>query len=239
MGADFTRLPEGSQAAYAAAFRICATAVCSKQLESVYIADAYSNSRELELETSQLALREALEAKALVVTLEGALPAGVEPDYMQLCGLNATVAAGGSVRVNAVISGVCTENGAPRGVSVELSGSETITLEAGQSLRLTGLFCEEPSASAAGQVSALAQLTAEVTALSEIYPVCALEIGEENKQLLASRPSVTVLCAPGGDGDMWALAKKYGSTVAAIEAANSAEETLCAQTRPLLVPKAQ
>lgn len=241
MSADFTRLPENTDMDIAATFRISATAVCVENVESDYIADAYSNCRPLELEGTSVELTTMLPPKKLHIQLEGSLPEAVMD--AKLCYLSiseaSTLVNGGRIDINATARGVAeTEDGGYIPVEAVLKGDDEIVLSDGQSMRVIEVFCGETEVGRSGSLSSEAVVCVEITGTYEIDTVCAVEYDEECS-INDLRPSLTVLCSDSHGGDLWSLAKKYGSTVEAIERANTIEGEFSPLMRPLLVPKAK
>lgn len=242
MSADYTRMPDSTQVDYAASFRICATAICTDRTTNTYISDAYSNCRELELDTASIAVRDTMPAKTLEVDLEGALPSGVSPEsvvYLSVSCCCAVTDTCGKLRVTAQATGVYKSDEGCMPLYVELSGGDEIVLGDRQCMNLLYLCCDNAVTIRDNSVSTGAKLLVEVTRSCEISAICAIEYDEETCLDNSQRPSVTVLCSQYADVDLWAIAKKYGSSIEAIEKANSLTGEFYPQMRPLLVPKTQ
>lgn len=241
LSADFTRLPGNTDADIAATFRISATAVCVENVESDYIADAYSNCRPLELEKTTLELSTIHPPKKLRISLEGNLPEAVME--AKLCYIAISEAGafinGDRVEVSATARGVAEgEDGEYIPVEAVLRGDDELVLSQGQSLRIIEVFCGETEVGRGGSLSADAVVCVEITGSYEIDTVCAIEYDEEYC-INDIRPSLIVLCSDSCGSDIWTLAKKYGSTIDAIEKANTDEGEFSPLMRPLLIPKAK
>jgi hypothetical protein len=242
MSADFTRMPDSTQADYAASFRICAAAICTDRTTNSYISDAYSNCRNLELDTANITIRDTMPAKTLEVALEGALPTGMSTEnivYLSVSSCCAVMDNCGRMRVTAQATGVCKSDEGCMPVCVELSGGDEIVLGDRQCMSLLSLCCNNAVTFRDNSVCSGAKLLVEVTRSCEIRAICAIEYDEDKCLDNSQRPSLIVLCSKCADADLWTIAKKYGSSIEAIEKANSISGEFYPHMRPLLVPKTQ
>ena len=242
MSADFTRMNGSAQANYAASFRINATAICTDRIKSTYIADAYSNCRELELDIANIALKDTMPHKTLEIAMEGELPTGVSSEniaYLFVSGICATIDNGGKIKVQAHATGVYLSGEEYVPLHIDLSGSDEIVLGEKQSLSLLCLGCSGAVTAKENTVSASVGLKYEVSHFCDIAAICAIEYDDDKRIDSSQQPSLIILCSKRTDIDLWSVAKKYGSTIEAIEKANSVTGEFHPQMRPLLVPKTQ
>lgn len=240
MSADFVKLPDGSDAQFAVTFKVSASAICLEDVVSTYIADAYSNSTELEIEYEEVDLMCVSQQKMMKITAEG-VPCEavmnsqwcyVTPAYVCVSVSENKVTTKLTARGTAM-----NEHDGYIPVEVELSGEEMIELQEGQSITVSGVCCGDIEAARNGTMSCDVMLNYVIGENSSISTVCAIEFDEESQNMSASRPSLTVLCSKNAGADLWSVAKKYGSTVEAIEMINSSDGVFSPFKRPLLIPK--
>lgn len=200
-----------------------------RRMEQVTVTeDAYSPTRELDIQWQELCLPGVLEVQTRTLT--------AEQELSQACKRIAdTVFLPDQPRQRRTEDGVqwtmpgtfqllcCTEDGNYQGVSARWQGE--LSQKAGQDcMMLCRIVPGSPaqSRSTGDGVSTRAEYAAELTTLSRagIRMVSGIVPGQE-KQPRENRPSL-ILCR-AGEERLWDLAKKCGSTVSAISRANHLE----------------
>lgn len=204
------------------------------------VQDAYSPVREVELESSRLELPVILDDRMESVTAEQSVPGqtGQVADAVFLPDFPRTRQSGSGFELE--LPGVFQtllydENESLQGITSRWEGRMNVPAAENSVLmavpRAAGNVQSMPSMDAMG-LSAQMQLRLQTSAMEQIPMVTGLELGqilEENP----SRPSV-ILCACSGES-LWDLAKRSGSTVAAIRRANGIEGDDSGE-RMLLIP---
>lgn len=237
---DFVRRPAGTEASFAATFRIAATAVCMENVVLDYIEDAYSNSSPLILEQEQLELCKFMHAQSLKIIAEGSLSDNVntmEISYLSAACITAD-SVGENISIEVLVRGVARgENDSLTPIELKLIGKDKIFLDPGQSIEILGVHWEELEISRDGSLSLELALTFLQNENTSVNAVCALAFDENFSAYSVSRPTLTVLCSKTSGNDLWTIAKKYGSTTEAIETTNTVDGLFSPEKRPLIIPK--
>lgn len=242
ISADFVRLPVGNEASFAASYRISATATCLENIGFDYLSDAYSNSSQLMLERDELNIYKVKQAKILKIRAEGRINdsnIASELSYLSVSFVNTEVD-NENILVDAVLRGTArgyTNELMP--IEVKLRGNDKLSLDHGETIEILGIRCGEVEMSPDGSLSVDLVLTFILKKSCAINFISAINYDENSIQYGTSRPSLTVLCSKAGDTDLWSIAKKYGSTIEAIEGSNISDGVFLPDKRPLLIPKAR
>jgi|GEM_PF-3368637 len=243
--AEFTMAPDRDGGYMCSAnLHMCAQAISRANKSSAYIADAYSNTCELTLETTDVKLMQVHPESSLMLNLRGKLQpkAGLsEIMYLAISSV-CTELSGGDIDVTVEIGGVGkTESGELESIELKLSAEETLTLGANQKLNITCLCCDKPTVvgmPANAEVSVDIELCYSLREFAEISAVSGFEVSEDSNCKMENGPSLVVICSDR-EAEVWSLAKKYGSTVEMIENANKVNDEFSATHRPLLIPRAR
>lgn len=231
---------ESAKGLFSAEISVFAQAVCCAERESAYIADVYSNVCDIECETAEIEYCKLLSRKSEQLTLRGRLPICAE--LTELCYLSACAvcayAENGRIRVEALVTGVGKdEDGdlcAPRlkldeSLENDCRGDIEVRLD---SVRISGALI-----TSGFDITIEVDVDYSLVSRERISAVAGIETGDEAYSRAAKRPSVTVICSNRGEA-LWDIAKRCGSTVELITAANTEEGVFDPERRPLLVPKA-
>ena len=232
--AELTVRPE--EQALQTVYHLVAQLVCMTELECDSLSDAYSNVSALELTMQEQRFAQYAQLEPLRAEAEDRIPC--ETQGMTVCGSRASLRA------------VSVENGAVSGavdVAVLLQSQEGTVTSVRRELRFS-----QPAETAAMLLAArpeeaylsldaegvavrvpvrLELLSAQEQTLRQVTEIC---VGDKNSALDAL-PSVTLVRADASP-DLWALAKRYCSSVEAIRSANPAQEDDDARAF-LLLPK--
>lgn len=202
--------------------------------------DAYSLHRDMEVQRSPLVLPAVLEDRREHMSAEQMLPGqtGEVADISFLPDFPRQRQTGDGVELE--LPGLFqilyyADDGVLQAANARWEGK--VTLPAGESSRIDAAVMPmgRPQAIPGAEgMNLTAQLQLRTTAASDqgIPMITGLELGEL-KESDPNRPSL-ILCRPGGEG-LWNLAKRSGSTVAAIRMANGIEDEPPAD-RLLLIP---
>lgn len=202
--------------------------------------DAYSPFREVEPERTELELPSVLEDRSETVTAEQSIPGQsgqvVDVNFLPDFPRQRRSAQGVELELPALFQTLYYgEDGSLQAANSRWEGQMNIPADEGAELELTVQPGNRPSAMAgADGIDLAGQLRLGIRAMAEteLPMVSGLELGEV-REPDSGRPSLVLTRA--GDEDLWTLAKRSGSTVAAIKRANGLEETPAAG-RMLLVP---
>ena len=215
---------------------LAAQAVCRQNREITYISDLYSNRTVLLGRGEELCMASAAQPVSMRQTVTGSAELmGGTGEVLAVC-----AAVGGvtteaetvktTVNVRAVLQ---QENGGFATARCRLTAEFTTDIPAGTTLQnvAADVYCGV----AAGALDVRVVLQMEAMAVTE-RTVTAIGAIQEDQEAWAAAPAAPSICLvrlePGAD--MWAVAKKYHSTVEAIAAANGEE-----QSGLLLIPKAK
>lgn len=202
--------------------------------------DAYSPHRAVETRMEELILPSVLENRTESVTAEQLLP-GVNGDVVDIAFLpDFTRQRQSTDGIAMEIPGLFQvlyygEDGSLQSGNARWEGSMTLPAAEDNAMyvRVTPMGRPQALQGAEGlRLTGQAQLTMETTAGQGMPMVTGLEVGDI-REPDPGRPSL-ILCRPGQEG-MWNLAKRCGSTVAAILQANGIDEEPPAD-RMLLIP---
>lgn len=204
------------------------------------VEDAYSPFREVEAEEELLDLPMILEDRREAVTAQQSIPgengriadAVFYPDFprqrkyadgveLELTGLFQTLVSG--------------ENGSLQGVNTRWESSIDIPADDSTQTAATAVSAEQVQSAMSADgllLTSQVQMQLQTTAHQPMRMVTGLELGEEQEPD-ASRPSL-ILCRADG-ASLWQIAKRCGSTVAAISSANGLEGEPVGD-RMLLIP---
>ena len=242
--AEFTCLP-GRENGFAVSVQLYVTAqaVRRQSCRRTYVADAYSNACPLRVGTAQIRASLQPERRELRFDMQEKLPQKTPLSEIGYLALTTVSAEGetGAVTVRARLSGTGTDaDGMPAPVSMELYARQEVEARPGARLTVLTVLADAPAVlGAAGEASVMLSVTV-VYSLSESMEITAVTSLEAGEEMLASAhgPSLVVLCSQR-EYDLWALAKKYGSTMEAIRAANGGSESFSVSQRPLLIPRSE
>lgn len=187
--------------------------------------DAYSPSRETQLQIQQLELPVVLDSRRETVYLEQTVPgeANVVTDVRFLPDFPRQRR--GEAGVELTVSGTCQvlyygEDGALQSGTARWENQQTLGADENSQISVQPILQEEPQAAAgAGAMTAKWELPLEVTAFADqsLPMVTGLELGEPRK-LDPNRPSL-ILCR-AGEQRLWDIAKASNATLDAIRQAN-------------------
>ena len=227
-----------------AQYHMTAQAVSREIKCSAYIADAYSNEYKLTAETAPMKLVKCQPEKTLMLNMRGKLQSRAALTEIMYAAISeiCAEAEGNEISCRANVSGVGVSEGKElEAIELKLSAGEKVELAMNQELRLQAVCCGKTAISGMGanaEFSADVSIVYNIREYEEINAVCGLEMGEERISKGESRPSLVVICSPR-DSDVWALAKKYGSTTEMIENANKGADGFNVTRRPLLIPRSK
>ncbi|MEA4896582.1 MAG: DUF3794 domain-containing protein [Oscillospiraceae bacterium] len=224
--------------------QMVAQAVSREMKLSSYVADAYSNAFNLNLETEDIRLTKSLPQSPLAMKMRCKIKAGADLTEIMYAAVSeiCTEIEGSTIRASARVSGVGKSDcGDMEAVEMKLSGEETVDLMRNQKLNILAVCCEKPMISGFpnnAELSLDIEITYCIRESFEICAVCAIEICEDCPINSCERPTLVVLCSEK-ETDLWKLAKKYGSTMEMIENANKMDREFSPEFRPLLIPRAR
>ena len=243
--AEFTMAPDKENGYMCAAnLHMCAQVVSRENKTSGFIADAYSNISDVNLETAEVKLMRALPESSLMLNLRGSVQSGAvlsEIMYVAISSL-CTELSGGDIGVTVEIGGIGkTEIGELESIKIKLSKEETVALASNQKLNIICICCERPTVIGMPQnaeISLDLELCFCIQEFADIGTVIGLECCEDSPSKTENRPSLVVICSDR-DAELWSLAKNYCSTVEMIETANKVNDEFSPANRPLLIPRAR
>ena len=228
--------------AISAELHIVAQAVCNDNIELEYIADAYSNAYELELESSDLEIM-SIDRRTVVrenVSCVVETLSAVKEVVNTCACLGKPEVSGGRVHCTVTLKAVYLDENnrlccADKVITVESKLETDGKTDAAPS----DVRCSEIIAlTVSGGLEVRMAVDFELVFTEEykVSPVVSIEIDEENPISLTRLPSVTIVSGDMG-ADIWRLAKKYYSTPELIISTNKLEEG----DRPelLLIPKSR
>ena len=237
LSADFVALPDRDGGVIAANFKLSANAVCTVSKRTSFIADSYSNKYPLVPEYVRVPAVFCQPSQHRRVLLEGELDSGqVEFSYLRCHGI--TIGSdGGRLGITARLGGIGKdEKGNLIPISLSLRGTEDLQLDSNCEAVLGMAHSTSLNIRDSGNVSLEACFDVTICRNFEFEAICAIEADELSPTVSEGRPSLTVLCADRGES-LWDIAKRHGSTIEAIESANSIGDDFDAKRRPLIVPK--
>ena len=222
-----------------AELHLVAQSICRQRKELSYIADIYSNRTCLAGRMQNVTLVSAVQAVTMRQTVTGSAELMGQGGEV-LC----AAASVGSVSIEgpAVKAAVNVrvilrrEDGGCDAARCRLGAEFTTELEPGTKLQNVTVAAADVFCAPAGgglDVRVVLQMDACAVTETTVSAVCAVEEDEEAWKAAAPAPSVS-LVRIGQGTDLWAVAKRYRSTVEAIKAANG-ERT----AGLLLIPKAR
>ena len=235
--ADFVALPDRDGGVIAANFKISANAVCTVSKRTSFIADSYSNKYPLAAEYVRVPAVSCQSPHRHRVLLEGELDSGqVELCYLRCQGI--TIGSdGGRLGITARLGGIGKdEKGNLIPISLSLRGTEDLQLDSGCEAVISTTHSTSLNIRDMGNMSVEIGFDVTICHSFELDAICAIEADELSPKDSEGRPSLTVLCADKGES-LWDIAKRHGSTIEAIEKANSIDDDFNAKMRPLIVPK--
>lgn len=233
-------LPErDGDAQVKAELHLVAQTVCREAREIAYIADIYSNRTMLVSQTEALSLTGSAQPISMRQTVTGSA------ELMGTAGEVLTVSASvgtvtieeetvkTTVNVRAIVR---QDGGGLTAARCRLSAEFTADLPAGTVLQGVTVTAADVYCAAAGgalDVRAVLQMEATAAVVRSVMTVTGVTEDEAAFAAAPAAPSVTLARLEPG-ADMWAVAKKYRSTVEAIAAANGDR-----QAGLVLIPKAR
>jgi len=240
--AEFTCIP-GRDGGFAVSAQLYLTAetIRREKRRQVYVADAYSNCKKLTVDTAQIKAPACPAMRELHFDLRERLPQKTPLSEIAYVAVSSVCAEanGNTVTVRSRLGGAGTDaDGTPASVSMELYGKQDADMKAGAKLTVLSVSAEKPQVIGAAGEAELALsvcVVCSATSTSDITAVTSLTF-DDDAPALEQGPSLIVLCS-ARDADLWALAKKYGSTTDAIRAANGGDTGFDADRRPLLIPR--
>ena len=223
----------------AAELHLAAQATCRVTGEASYIADLYSNRTCLEPCREQIPLSCAVKSLSMRQSVTGSAELmGAAGDVLCLSATVGTTAVeGNTVKANLNVRAILRqEDGGYTCVRCRLAAEFTTDISPDAELQgicvtAADVFCAPAGASL--DVRATLQMEATAVTKTAIAAVTAVEEDPDAWAAMPPAPSITLVRVEPG-ADMWALARKYRSTVEAIAAANAGKETGL-----LLIPKAR
>lgn len=235
MAADHILLTDRDDAVLAANLRLCVQAVCLVRRQQSYIADAYSNLYPLQTQ------RESFEALSVEPQQHQKLRMKGELDsddcqilYLLCDGVNHR-REGDKDFFPAIIKGVgLKDEGELVPIELTLKGYGEPS-SAGDIRVVSGLSWSTPTVEQGRTVCLEISYEETVGSKQTLDALCSIEADTEKLMDRDGLPSFTILCAPGGQ--LWDIAKKYGSTTSAIAAANSIQGEFDPDARPIIIPK--
>lgn len=235
--ADFVLLPDKEDGVIAVNFKISAQSVCVVNTCSAYIADAYSCRFPLEIEKADVPVFSISPAKKQKLRLEGTFgDVSCNVLYAYCAGVCMGIE-GGKVSFRADIRGVGKgSDGELIPLEATLKGCEETAPEDHQHIIISCLCCGPLTVTQNSNLCIDLFYDMAICEHGELRAICALEIDEDCPVDSDSRPSLVIICANNG-ADLWTIAKKYGSDIDAIIAANSLHGEFSETMRPLIVPK--
>lgn len=242
--AEFTCIP-GREEGFAVSAQLYLTAqtIRREKRRQTYIADAYSNSQKLMVETERLKAPSCPSQRELHFELREKLPQKTPLSEISYVAVSTVYAEANvdSVTIRARLGGAGKDaDGMPASVSMELYGKQDIDTHPGAKLTVLSVSSSAPSVIGASGEAELALSVTVVCAVAsgrEITAVMGITC-DESAPALERGPSLIVLCSER-EADLWSLAKKYRSTTDAIRAANGGEAVFDPAHRPLLIPRAR
>lgn len=235
--ADHILLTDRDEAVLAANLRLCVQAVCLVRRQQSYIADAYSNLFPLETRKEFFEAMSIEPQRRQELRLRGELDCEDCQVLYLLCDNVSHRKEGERDFFPAVIKGVgLKDEGELIPIELTLKGYGESEGDRGGIRVVSGLTWGSPSVDQGRNVSLEISYNETVGLNQRLEALCAIETDEEKLIDREGMPSFTILCSPGGQ--LWDIAKKYGSTMSAIAAANSIQGEFDPNLRPIIIPKA-
>lgn len=222
-----------------AELHLVAQTVCRQSVQVGYIQDIYSNRTVLLGEREAISLVSAARAVSMRQTVTGSAEIlGGAGEILALSASVGSVAVDGETVKTSVNIRLITaqEDGSYSSARCRLTAEFTTDLPAGTELINVSVTVAEVYAAGAGSgadVRAALQMDATAVTRSTLAAVTAARDDPEAYAALPPAPSATLARVEPG-ADMWAVAKKYRSTVEAIAAVNGEK-----RSGLLLIPKAR
>ena len=223
-----------------AELHLVAQTVCRETEEMTYIADLYSNKTALVGQPEQVAVVSAARPVSMRQTVTGTAEQtmGSSGEVLTLSAQVGSVTVEGETVKTTVNVRVITrqDNGGYATARCRLAAEFTTDVSAGTELQnVTVTTADVYCAVAGGNLDVRTVLQMEATAVTKTTVTAMAGVTEDPEAWAAvpAAPSITMVRVEP-DADMWSIAKKYRSTVAAIAAANG-EKT----SGLLLIPKAK
>ncbi len=222
-----------------AELHLVAQTVCREPKEIAYIADIYSNRTLLTGQTEALSVTGGVQPISMRQTVTGSAELmGAAGEVLTVSASVGTVTVEGDtvrtiVNVRAIVR---QDGGGYTAARCRLTAEFTADLPAGTALQAVSVTTADVYCSAAGgslDVRAVLQMEATAAAVRSVMAVVGVAEDAEAFAAMPAAPSVTLARLEPGT-DMWAVAKKYRSTVEAIAAANGDR-----QAGLILIPKAR
>ncbi|MCD7769173.1 MAG: LysM peptidoglycan-binding domain-containing protein, partial [Oscillospiraceae bacterium] len=232
-------LPESGEGngRIAAELHLAAQCICRRSREINYMADIYSNRTQLLSQTEPLDLIAGVQPISMRQTVTGsAEPAGEAGDVLALFASVGSISAEESTIKTAVSIRVicCQQDGQISLSRCRLAAEFTTDLPEGTELAGVTVTTSDVYYTPSGTgIDLRATLQMEALAVSGQTVSCIAQVTEDAEAWAAVPPAASVVLVrvePGAD--LWALARKYHSTVEAIEKANEGREKGL-----LLIPK--
>ncbi|MFB0919570.1 MAG: DUF3794 domain-containing protein [Oscillospiraceae bacterium] len=224
--------------------QMAAQAVSREAKVSVYIADAYSNAFRLNTECEDVRLMKSMPQNPLMLNLKCKLKPSTALTEIMYAAVSdvCTEISGNAICASVTVSGVGkSEGGEPDAIEAKLSCEEPIELMRNQKIEIISVCCEKPMITGSPQSAELSvgvEIAYCINEFCEISALCAIEVCDDCPMRSSDRPTLVVLCSER-ESDLWKLAKKYGSTMEMIEAANKTNNEFSPKCRPLLIPRAK
>ena len=222
-----------------AELHLVAQTVCREQRQVPYIADLYSNRTALIGQTEDVSVVSSVQSVLMRQTVTGSaeLLGGTGEVLTASASVGNVTAEGQTIKtwVNVHII-LRAEDGGFSAARCRLNAEFTTDIAPGTELRNV---CVTPAdiycAPAGSGLDVRVTLQMEAAAVTEVTVAAVADVTEDEQawQAAAAAPSVSLVRIGPGE-DMWAVAKKYRSTVEAIRAANGER-----MTGLLLIPKAR
>ncbi len=232
-------LPESGEGngRIAAELHLAAQCICRRAREINYMADIYSNRTQLLSQTEPLDLIAGVQPISMRQTVTGsAEPAGEAGDVLALFASVGSISAEENTIKTAVsIRVICRRQDGQISLSrCRLAAEFTTDLPEGTELAGVTVTVSDVYYTPAGTgIDLRATLQMEALAVSGQTVSCIAQVTEDTEAWAAVPPAASVILVRVEPGtDLWALARKYHSTVEAIEKANEGREKGL-----LLIPK--
>lgn len=222
-----------------AELHLVAQTVCRQQRELTYIEDMYSNRTALAGQTEDVRFVSAVQNVSMRQTVTGSaeLLGGAGEVLSVAASVGSVTVETQTVKTAVNVRAILRrEDGGYSTARCRLTAEFTTDAAPGTGLQnITVTAADVFCAPAGGGVDVRVVLQMDAAAVTEttVAAVCAVTEDEEAWQAAAAAPSVSLVRIEPG-ADMWAVAKKYRSTVEAIRSANG-EKT----AGLLLIPKAR
>ncbi len=222
-----------------AELHLVAQTVCREPKEIAYIADIYSNRTVLIGQTGPISVTGGVQPISMRQTVTGSAELlGAAGEVLSVSASVGNVTAdGGTVRTTVNVRAIVRQDGGGfTAARCRLAAEFTADLPAGAALQGVTVTTADVYCSVAGgslDVRTVLQMDASAVTARSVMAVTGVTEDQDAFAKLPAAPSVTLARLEPG-ADMWAVAKKYRSTVEAIAAANGER-----QAGLILIPKAR